>query len=236
MLAVGISESQFRMIQELRANIYELHDYLVEQDVICSVSHPLYRVNGRLTIDHIEKLILMFSRFEAINGARARRGQELVEAVLRNLTPEMIAAMADRHGIEPTGVEPWKKRFTGGSDDHSGVYIARPYTATPFARDVAEFLAHLRRGDHKAGRLVRRLRVDGAQFVPHRLRILQGPLFRGRWAANRASSVNSSRSFWKATASSRNRRVWAGASSAGRDRLRGRPADQETERHGAFAG
>ena len=53
-------------------------DYLVEQDVICSVSHPLYRVNGRLTIDHIEKLILMFSRFEAINGARDRRGQELV--------------------------------------------------------------------------------------------------------------------------------------------------------------
>ena len=37
------------------------------------VAHPLYRINGRLTIDHLEKLLLLFPRFEAINGARDRR-------------------------------------------------------------------------------------------------------------------------------------------------------------------
>ena len=73
-----------------------------------------------------------------------------MNAVFRHLTPEMMDKMADRHGIEPVGPEPWKKTFTGGSDDHSGVYAGFAHTVTPHAESVAEFLAHLRRGDHEA--------------------------------------------------------------------------------------
>ena len=58
--------------------------------------------------------------------------------------------MADRHGIEPAGPEPWKKTFTGGSDDHSGVYAGIAHTVTPYAEDTAEFLAHLSARDHEA--------------------------------------------------------------------------------------
>ena len=76
------------MIQELRANIYELAPLPRSRGLIASVTHPLYRVNGRLTIDHVEKLLLMFPRFEEINGARDRRATELIRAVFRNLTPE----------------------------------------------------------------------------------------------------------------------------------------------------
>ena len=151
LLVLGVDEQQFRMIQELRAEIYQLQQYLVDENILCSVSHPMFRVNGRLTIDQLEKLILMFPRFEEINGARDRRAMELAGAVFRYLTPELIADMADRHGIEPFGREPWKKTFTGGSDDHSGAYIATAYTLTPLANDVDEFLSHLRRGDHEAG-------------------------------------------------------------------------------------
>jgi glycosyltransferase involved in cell wall biosynthesis len=151
LLVLGIDEEQFHMIQELRADIYSLQQYLVKEGLLCSVSHPLFRVNGRLTIDQVEKLILMFPRFEEINGARDRRSADLTGAVLRHLTPDLLAQMADRHGLEPCGPEPWKKAFTGGSDDHSGVYIAAAYTATPPAEDVGEFLANLRRGDHEPG-------------------------------------------------------------------------------------
>ena len=149
LLALGIDEEQFRMIQELRASIYDLQHYLMEESILCSVSHPLYRVNGRLTLEQVEKLILMFPRFEEINGARDRRSAEFTGAILRHLTPELLAEMADRHGLEPYGPEPWKKSFTGGSDDHSGAYIATAYTTAPLADDVGEFLAHLRRGDHE---------------------------------------------------------------------------------------
>ncbi len=149
-LVLGINESQFRMIQELRADIYQLQRYLADEDVIASVAHPLYRVNGRLTIDHVEKLLLMFHRFEEINGMRDRRASDLIRAVFRNLTPDLIARMADRHGIDPAGSEPWRKCFTGGSDDHSGVHVGTAHTATPYAKDANEFLSHLRRGEHEA--------------------------------------------------------------------------------------
>ena len=149
-LVLGIDESQFRIIQELRADIYALYRYLAEEDIIASVSHPLYRVNGRLTIDHLEQLLLMFPRFEEINGVRDRRAAELVSVIFRNLNPQLIADMADRHGIDPIGPEPWKKCFTGGSDDHSGMHIGTAHTITPYAADVDEFLTHLRRQEHEA--------------------------------------------------------------------------------------
>ncbi len=150
-LAIGITEEQFRAIQEVRANIYELQRYLVENDILHSITHPLFRVNGRLTIEHFEKLILLFERFEAINGSRDGRAAGLARVVLENLTPAMIEAMADRHGLEPTIPNPWIKRFTGGSDDHSGVYVASAYTVTPPAGTVQDFLALMRKGEHDAG-------------------------------------------------------------------------------------
>ena len=108
-LVSGINEEQFRMIQELRADIYRLQEYLMGEDIICSVAHVLFRVNGRLTVDQFERLLLLFPRFELINGSRDRRAADLLGAILGNLTPEMIAAMSDRQGIEPYGPQPWKK-------------------------------------------------------------------------------------------------------------------------------
>jgi glycosyltransferase involved in cell wall biosynthesis len=108
-------------------------------------------VNDELTVEHVEKLLVMFNRFEGINGTRDPRAAELVELIFRQLSPEMIAEMADRHDLEPVGPEPWRKTFTGGSDDHSGIYIASAYTQTPPAENVAEFLDHLRAGRHEMG-------------------------------------------------------------------------------------
>ena len=150
-LVAGITEAQFQVIQQVRENIYDLQKYLLEEDVIHSIAHPLYRVNSRLTIEQVEKLLLMFKRFELINGTRDRHSSELFNVICEHLSPGMIEEMADRHGIEPCGPLPWKKWLTGGSDDHSGAYSAAAYTITPFAEDTEEFLAHLRRGDHEPG-------------------------------------------------------------------------------------
>ena len=149
-LVSGINEEQFRMIQELRADIYRLQEYLMGEDIVSSVAHVLFRVNGRLTIDQFERLLLLFPRFELINGSRDRRAADLLGAILGSLTPDMISAMAERQGIEPNGPQPWKKWLTAGSDDHSGAYTATAYTQTPLASDVAEYLAFLRRGEHEA--------------------------------------------------------------------------------------
>ncbi len=150
-LVCGISETQFAMIQELRRSAYDLRTYLAEENIFCSITHPLFSVNDRLTADHVEKLLVLFKRFELMNGSRDRQGAVLMRAVLDHLTPGAIERMADRHGLEPWGPEPWAKWATGGSDDHSGVYIASAYTQTPAAGSVVEFLDHLGEGRHEPG-------------------------------------------------------------------------------------
>ena len=152
-LAYGITESQFEDIQGLRENIYELRDYLLEQNVLHSIAHPLYAVNDRLRITHLEKLVVLFNRFEGINGTRHQRANELSRVLLTRLTPQVIDELATEHDIEPAGQHPWKKMLTGGSDDHSGVYAALTHTVTPPADTTDMFLEHLARGDHQpAGR------------------------------------------------------------------------------------
>jgi glycosyltransferase involved in cell wall biosynthesis len=150
-LVIGITEHWFKDIDALRPNIYELRDYVVANNIIHSVAHPLFRINDRLTIDHFEKLMLLFNRFEGINGSRCHRACALANAVMENLTPEMIAEMADRHGIRPLGETPWKKTFTAGSDDHSGLYATNAHTITPHASTVVDYLEHLRAGRHWTG-------------------------------------------------------------------------------------
>ncbi|MEI6514752.1 MAG: glycosyltransferase [bacterium] len=150
-LVQDITEAQFADLQKVRQNIYELRQYLQDEDVSHVIAHPLFRVNDMLTVEHVEKLILLFDRFETINGSRNPRAGDLTDILFSRLTPELIAAMAERHGIKPFGAEPWMKRFTGGSDDHSGVYAASAYTETPAAETVQEFIGHLRAGRHVPG-------------------------------------------------------------------------------------
>jgi glycosyltransferase involved in cell wall biosynthesis len=173
-LAIGISEAQHRDIQELRKNVYELRDYFLAQDIVHSVAHPLYRVNDMLTLDQLEKLLVLFNRFEGLNGIHDRRGNDLVRRIFGALTRETIERLAARHGLAPAGATPWLKSFTGGSDDHGGHYVATTWTETTAAAtatgagrattpetagraaaqgdgDVAAFLAALRAGQHQPG-------------------------------------------------------------------------------------
>lgn len=150
-LVWGITEKTFRDLDELRPDIYALHRYMNENRIIHAIAHPLFRVNDRLTLDEFEKLILMFKRFEGLNGSRHPRAGLLARTVFENLTPELIVQLANKHGIAPTGSEPWKKFITGGSDDHSGLYSAEAHTVTPHAATVFDFLQHLRDGNHQHG-------------------------------------------------------------------------------------
>src|SRR5262249_42432215 len=52
-------------------------------------------------------------------------------------------SMVDRHGISPVGDEPWVKGSTGGSDDHSGAFIAKGFTECPPASTPQQFLEHV---------------------------------------------------------------------------------------------
>ena len=147
LLVWGITEAQHTEIAALRENIFELQGYLKKAEITHSVAHPLYSINGKLSASHLERLILLFKHFEGVNGLRDALLSVLARQLLSGLTKEKIEELANRHNLQPTHPEPWKKIFTGGSDDHGGRFVASAYMETPRARTAAEFLRHVREGN-----------------------------------------------------------------------------------------
>ena len=145
-LVWGLREAQHPELQTRRDDLFELQKYLAAERLAHAVAHPLYRADDRLSLAHIEKLVLLFKHFEGLNGHRDALLREVAQFALARLTPAKIEELANRHGIAPTHDEPWVKIFTGGSDDHGGIYAAAAYTETPPAVEVNEFLEHLRAG------------------------------------------------------------------------------------------
>ncbi len=142
LLCYDFTEKQFENIQDLRKDIYELRQYLSDESIIHSVAHLNYSVNGKLKLEHIEKLLLMFDVFEGINGGRSKIANNTVTDVLKSLTTEKIEELRQKYGIEPSGGFPWIKGFTGGSNDHAALFIGRSYTESK-ARTLKGFLSSI---------------------------------------------------------------------------------------------
>src|SRR3954471_12204396 len=151
LLVWGLDERQHRDTIGLRENVYELQAYLAQQGLAHAVAHPLHVLDGRLTLAHFEKLILLFSHFEGLNGLRDQLLSEVTRFVLDGLTPAKIDELAHRHGLAPTHPEPWRKILTGGSDDHGGMFPGSAFTTTPATANAAEFLEHVRAGRCEPG-------------------------------------------------------------------------------------
>ena len=146
LLVWNISREQHEEIQKLRSDITLLATYLRELKIPHAVTHPLTRINEMLTVDHFEKLILLFSTFEAVNANREPLAQQIAVACLQSLTPAKIAEMAERQGITPYSSNAHLKSFVGGSDDHAGLYVGKAYTDIPGAVTVDEYFQGMEKG------------------------------------------------------------------------------------------
>jgi hypothetical protein len=146
-LALGIDEPTFAAASRARASVYDLVACLREAGVVHALAHPLFDMNGTMTPDTVEKLLLLFNVLEGLNGSRVSRCNGLLREIVATLTPDSLAAMAARQGIEPYGETPWRKSLTGGSDDHSGLFVAGAHTVAGGDGTVAGFLAAVARGD-----------------------------------------------------------------------------------------
>lgn len=144
-LVYGLGEEDFREIQVLRKDIYELRDYLRQKDLAHSVAHATYSVQpGALTVAHVEKLICLFNVFEVINGGRNRSDNDAWRHILERLTPECLGTLCRKHGLEPFDSRPWEKGFTAGSDDHGGIFIGKTFTELDPGEDPLESIRRKR--------------------------------------------------------------------------------------------
>jgi glycosyltransferase involved in cell wall biosynthesis/predicted metal-dependent phosphoesterase TrpH len=157
-LCYGITPEQFAVIQRARDNIYNLRDYLRQENIACSVAHATFSVNNRLTLDHLEKLLVLFDVFEGINGTRGQEGNRVWQQVLQRFTPGDLARLSAKHHLDPWGNDSWIKGQTGGSDDHAGLFAGHTWTRAE-ADSKEDFLAAVRHrhttpggryGDYKA--------------------------------------------------------------------------------------
>ena len=76
--------------------------------------------------------------------------------------------MAERQGIEPYGETPWRKSLTGGSDDHTGLFVAGAHTVGPRRRHRSRLSRRRRARRLRAGRRRRRRAPARSQHL-HRL-------------------------------------------------------------------
>jgi glycosyltransferase involved in cell wall biosynthesis len=142
-VVLNITEMQFLEIDHLRQNVYDMVDYLESEGIAHFVAHAFYDLNGKLTPDIFEKLVLLFKVFEVKNGARSEHYNTLLEEIVCTLTREKILELADRHDVSPRGERPWIKGMAGGSDDHGGLFIGRAYTVSRRGDSLESFLDSL---------------------------------------------------------------------------------------------
>jgi len=150
-LVWGITEAQHRLLHEARENIFEMQALLASENIAHAVAHPFHSINEKLTALHLQKLALLFRHFEGINGRYSSLVSDVTREVFGSLTPKHIEIFNARTGLEPTHEDPWKKVFTGGSDDHGGTHPARAFTVAPSCKEASEFLDHIRDGRCEAG-------------------------------------------------------------------------------------
>jgi glycosyltransferase involved in cell wall biosynthesis len=144
-LVYGLTERHYSDIQKIRTDIYEMRDFLKQENLAHAVAHATYSVNGKISIEHLEKLILLFDVFEGINGGREKIHNAVWMKTLSSLTPEHIDRLYKKYKIEPFSDTPWIKGLTGGSDDHAGLFNGQTHTmAEILTANAKDFLDCIR--------------------------------------------------------------------------------------------
>ena len=125
-----ITEAQHAEIQRLRPNIYDLHAYLRQENILASANHMFqnYRMRNSPR-QYLEEMLRMFDVFEVKNGAMASQHNRLVE--------DLMAVVREKHGAVS---------LVAGSDAHTLAPLALVYTVAE-AETPREFLAKVRSGE-----------------------------------------------------------------------------------------
>jgi glycosyltransferase involved in cell wall biosynthesis len=126
-LTYGFTREQEVILNQKRQNIYDFLRYAASNNIPVIQPHPLYLYsrNDKIDLCLFEKLAVIFSRFEVLNGQRDLWQSVLTLNWVQSLTPERVRACAEKHKLDPAefGVDPDQpKVVTGGSDDHTGIF------------------------------------------------------------------------------------------------------------------
>jgi len=125
-LAYGFTPEQEVRLEKLRRNIYRFQEYARAENIPTTWAHPLYHYAAKENPpqEFFNKMLLVFERFEMMNGQRDSWQNLLVKEWLEQIKPEDIDKYAKIFEIDPKNfcADPYHKAMTGGSDCHSGLF------------------------------------------------------------------------------------------------------------------
>ncbi|MDR0231183.1 MAG: glycosyltransferase [Dysgonamonadaceae bacterium] len=125
-LAYGFTPEQEVRLEMLRKNLYSFMEYARQHNIPTIWAHPLYHYSAKETPPpaFFNKMLLVFERFEAVNGQRDTWQNLLVKEWLNQISHEEIDQYAKEFNIDPFQycVDPYRKSMSGGSDSHMGIF------------------------------------------------------------------------------------------------------------------
>jgi len=125
-LAYGFTPEQEIKLEKLRRNIYRFQEYARAENIPTTWAHPLYHYAAKENPpqEFFNKMLLVFERFEMMNGQRDSWQNLLVKEWLEQIKPEDIDKHAKTFALDPKNfcADPYRKVMTGGSDCHSGLF------------------------------------------------------------------------------------------------------------------
>lgn len=126
-LTYGFTLEQEKKLNKLRESLPQFLQFAHENDIPTVWAHPLYhyRSSSRPSLELYEKLSVMFNRFEVMNGQRDTWQNMLIRNWLDDLTEEKIDSFAKKHKVDWKRYtdNPYRKGYTGGSDEHMGIFL-----------------------------------------------------------------------------------------------------------------
>ena len=125
-LAYGFTPEQEIKLEKLRKNVYHFQEYARACNIPTIWAHPLYHYAQKQnpSQDFFDKMMLIFERFEVLNGQRDTWQNLLVKEWVQQTSKETIDRHAAKFGIDPIHfcTDPYRKSMSGGSDCHFGIF------------------------------------------------------------------------------------------------------------------
>ena len=125
-LAYGFTPEQEAKLERRRKNVYAFQEYTRKHNIPTIWAHPLYHysVKNMPPQAFFNKMLLLFERFETLNGQRDTWQNMLVKEWIEQVSDEMIDRFAKEFDVDPTRycTKPYQKTLGGGSDCHMGMF------------------------------------------------------------------------------------------------------------------
>ncbi len=172
-LTYGFTPIQEARLNTLRKDIYKFLEYTRSEDIVTVLAHPLhfYCPDNNASNALMDRLGILFERFECVNGQRDTWQNLLTATWLEGMNPERIEAMAKRTGLSADTFckNPYRKLAAGGSDCHMGIFAGATGTLlhVPNLSNKTEAKSVLALEALKAGRMA----PYGSSHEEERLRV-----------------------------------------------------------------